>query len=75
MDLLHAGLLLVIVLLSYTIYGRLHSKALQLPPGPRRLPLIGNLLDMPSGRAWLTYAKWCRDYGRSPDPGPELHAV
>ncbi|PFH52584.1 hypothetical protein AMATHDRAFT_74066 [Amanita thiersii Skay4041] len=29
-----------------------------LPPGPRGLPLIGNVLDMPLEKEWLTFAKW-----------------
>ncbi|KAK0479598.1 cytochrome P450 [Armillaria novae-zelandiae] len=33
------------------------------PPGPRGLPLIGNLLDMPSEKEWLTFAKWGEKYG------------
>ncbi|TRM56906.1 cytochrome P450 [Schizophyllum amplum] len=34
-----------------------------LPPGPKRLPLIGNLLDMPQSHAWKTFAKWGEEYG------------
>ncbi|KAJ7092872.1 cytochrome P450 [Mycena belliarum] len=33
------------------------------PPGPKPLPIIGNLLDMPSGREWTTFAKWGEIYG------------
>lgn len=29
-----------------------------LPPGPKRYPLVGNVLDMPTEREWLTFAKW-----------------
>ncbi|KAF5368055.1 hypothetical protein D9758_004476 [Tetrapyrgos nigripes] len=34
-----------------------------LPPGPRKLPLIGNLLDMPSTQEWITFGKWGELYG------------
>jgi hypothetical protein len=34
-----------------------------LPPGPRRLPLLGNLLNMPSSQEWLTFAQWGKKYG------------
>ncbi|TFY82421.1 hypothetical protein EWM64_g1591 [Hericium alpestre] len=35
---------------------------LPLPPGPKRLPVIGNLLDMPKGREWLVYEEWGKKY-------------
>ncbi|CAL1702358.1 unnamed protein product [Somion occarium] len=34
-----------------------------LPPGPKGLPLIGNVLDMPSSYEWLTFAKWGEQWG------------
>ncbi|KAJ3824541.1 cytochrome P450 [Lentinula raphanica] len=34
-----------------------------LPPGPTGLPLIGNVMDMPSESEWLTFAEWGRKYG------------
>ncbi|KAK0436560.1 cytochrome P450 [Armillaria borealis] len=33
------------------------------PPGPKGLPVIGNLLDMPTEKEWLTFAKWGDKYG------------
>ncbi|KAJ7624709.1 cytochrome P450 [Roridomyces roridus] len=36
---------------------------LPLPPGPKKLPILGNLLDIPSKDPWETYAKWAKDYG------------
>ncbi|KAL0575999.1 hypothetical protein V5O48_005966, partial [Marasmius crinis-equi] len=40
------------------------KSSLPLPPGPKGLPLIGNLLDMPSEKEWLTFAKWGQQYGK-----------
>ncbi|PSS35616.1 hypothetical protein PHLCEN_2v1439 [Hermanssonia centrifuga] len=34
-----------------------------LPPGPKGLPLIGNVLDMPPSHEWLTFAKWGERFG------------
>ncbi|KAA1466861.1 CyP450 monooxygenase [Dentipellis sp. KUC8613] len=35
---------------------------LPLPPGPKRKPVIGNLLDMPKDHEWLVYEKWGKEY-------------
>ena len=40
-----------------------NPKGLPLPPGPRRLPLIGSLLEMPKDFYWITYANWAKKYG------------
>ncbi|KAI6098628.1 cytochrome P450 [Pisolithus croceorrhizus] len=33
------------------------------PPGPKSLPLLGNLLDMPSEKQWLTFCNWANKFG------------
>ncbi|KAG2040007.1 cytochrome P450 [Suillus americanus] len=33
------------------------------PPGPPGWPLIGNILDMPHVKPWLTFAMWGKKYG------------
>lgn len=44
-------------------YLRLGSGSTRLPPGPRGLPLIGNVADMPSSKEWVTFAEWGRKWG------------
>jgi hypothetical protein len=38
-------------------------KGLPYPPGPRPLPLIGNLLDIPREFSWLTYTELAKKHG------------
>ncbi|KAF7288971.1 Cytochrome P450 [Mycena indigotica] len=40
---------------------RARQSRLRLPPGPSGLPLLGNLLSMPSGFEWETYARWSQE--------------
>ena len=36
------------------------------PPGPKGMPLVGNIADMPSVKPWLTFAQWGQKYGKCP---------
>ncbi|KAJ4469274.1 cytochrome P450 [Lentinula aciculospora] len=38
-------------------------RRLPLPPGPKRLPIVGNALDYPTDTPWVKYAEWSREYG------------
>lgn len=38
-------------------------EGLPYPPGPSRLPVIGNLFDMPSAYEWIIFRDWGRKYG------------
>ncbi|KAJ7157103.1 cytochrome P450 [Mycena filopes] len=34
-----------------------------LPPGPKGLPLFGNIADYPQTQVWVTFTKWAKEYG------------
>lgn len=39
------------------------SPSSPLPPGPPRLPVIGNIYQAPKSHAWLQYEEWGKAYG------------
>jgi hypothetical protein len=51
----------IVLLLGYYIHKKLRSA--KFPPGPRRLPIIGNLLEAPEGSPWISFSKWIKEYG------------
>ncbi|KAF7331776.1 hypothetical protein MKEN_00057500 [Mycena kentingensis (nom. inval.)] len=53
--------LFCVVLLLKRLFSS--KKTYPLPPGPRGLPLVGNILDMPSEKEWETFSKWSDTYG------------
>ena len=48
------------VFVVYWMNGQRRGR--DLPPGPKKYPLIGNLLSMPSTLEWETFAKWGKEY-------------
>ncbi|KAK0222604.1 cytochrome P450 [Armillaria nabsnona] len=51
--------------LLYRLSLSILRRRLPLPPGPKRLPLIGNLWNVPRtvDHPWRTYAQWATRYG------------
>ena len=39
------------------------SSTRHLPPGPKGLPFIGSLLDLPRTQEWETYSQWSDKWG------------
>ncbi|KAL4079445.1 cytochrome P450 [Scleroderma citrinum] len=50
----------VVYAIQWILFKRNHTP---LPPGPKPLPLVGNLFDIPTVKPWLTYADWGKKYG------------
>lgn len=55
---------LAVALYLYSFRLRSKQRILPFPPGPKGLPIIGNLLDLPAKNEWLQYHKWSRQYGQ-----------
>jgi len=62
-------LVIVFSLVAFLVVrGYRRRSGLPYPPGPRPLPLIGNLLDIPKESSWLEYTQMSKKYGMNPSP-------
>ncbi|OWY46857.1 cytochrome P450 [Alternaria alternata] len=63
MTVLSPTVLFVVSLLAILYVWLRRRQDSNLPPGPPRLPILGNLHQAPKEAVWVTYQKWVEQYG------------
>ncbi|KAI0730576.1 cytochrome P450 [Earliella scabrosa] len=61
-----AGLAVALVALVYlrsVVNWRSRTRGRPLPPGPRSLPIVGNIFQAPHSKPWVGYRELCATYG------------
>ncbi|KAJ3965802.1 cytochrome P450 [Lentinula raphanica] len=57
---------ILISIFAYLVFWYARSRGskrnLPLPPGPKKLPFLGNSLDMPSSFQWNTFSRWAEQF-------------
>ncbi|KAJ7468478.1 putative monooxygenase [Mycena latifolia] len=53
----------VVVVFGYLLSKSFARAKANLPPGPRRWPLIGSVLEMPRTYQWIKFSEWAKHYG------------
>ncbi|KAJ7102950.1 cytochrome P450 [Mycena crocata] len=51
------------VLIVSLYYARTKKSVAPLPPGPRGVPIFGNITDLPQSQPWLTFSQWAKIHG------------
>ncbi|KAG2359073.1 cytochrome P450 [Suillus spraguei] len=54
---------IICVFLAVHQVRRRRSSNLSLPPGPKGLPVLGNLLDLDGSQPWVSFTQWATTHG------------
>lgn len=54
----------LVIVLCYLIITRITKRGTY-PPGPKKLPILGNILDVPTEVNWDMLTSWKEKYGES----------
>ncbi|KAH7884764.1 hypothetical protein F5I97DRAFT_1929598 [Phlebopus sp. FC_14] len=54
---------IALLLSGSSLWKSRNTTGLPYPPGPKPLPLLGNILQIDMTQPWLSYTKWARRYG------------